>query len=204
MATSGPDRRLAAILAADLVGYSRLREANEERTMLALKRHRREVFDQTIARHGGCSFKVMGDGFLVVFGSVLNATSCAIEIQRGMPERNEGVPEDRPVRFRIGTNLCDLIVVRDAGESVGEPGVAIDGVRLGRFDQGLGNGGSLATGFAADEEGVLSGARWHRRAACFDLGLRGQGAARCLTRIMPPLYEVLFGSLNLTEPKQMR
>ncbi len=107
------ERRLAAILAADVVGYSRLMEANEERTMGALKQHRREFFDPTMAKHGGRIFKVMGDGFLVEFGSVLNAARCAVEIQRGMPERNVGVPEDRHIKFRIGINVGDLIVDGD-------------------------------------------------------------------------------------------
>ncbi len=113
MAEDTVERRLAAILAADVVGYSRLMEANEERTMAALKHHRREFFDPTMAKHGGRIFKVMGDGFLVEFGSVLNAARCAVEIQRGMPERNEGVPEDRHIKFRIGINVGDLIVDGD-------------------------------------------------------------------------------------------
>lgn len=107
------ERRLAAILAADVVGYSRLMEANEERTLGALRQHRREFFDPTVAKHGGRVFKAMGDGFLVEFGSVLNATRCAVEIQRGMLERNAGVPEDRHIKFRIGVNLGDIIVDGD-------------------------------------------------------------------------------------------
>ena len=79
------ERRLAAILAADVVGYGRLMEANEERTLAALRHHRREFFDLTIAKHGGRIFKVMGDGFLVEFARVTNAVRCAVEIQRGMP-----------------------------------------------------------------------------------------------------------------------
>ena len=113
MAEDNVERRLAAILAADVVGYSRLMEANEERTMAALKHHRREFFDPTMAKHGGRIFKVMGDGFLVEFASVLNAARCAVEIQRGMPERNQGVPEDRHIKFRIGLNVGDLIVDGD-------------------------------------------------------------------------------------------
>jgi len=113
MAEEPVERRLAAILAADVVGYSRLMEANEERTMGALKQHRREFFDPTVAKHNGRIFKVMGDGFLVEFGSVLNAARCAVEIQRGMLERNAGVPEDRHIKFRIGINLGDIIVEGD-------------------------------------------------------------------------------------------
>src|SRR5262245_2265209 len=116
MAASGDDmfeehvqRRLAAILSADLVGYSRLLEANEEETLNALRQHRRELFDPAVAKHGGRIFKVMGDGFLVEFGSVLSAARCAVEIQRGMLERNVGIPEDRHFAFRMGLNLGDII-----------------------------------------------------------------------------------------------
>jgi adenylate cyclase len=107
------ERRLAAILAADVVGYSRLMEANEERTLGALKAHLREFFDPTIARHNGRIFKVMGDGFLVEFASVLDAIRSAVDIQRGMPERNVGTPEDRHIRFRIGINMGDVIIDGD-------------------------------------------------------------------------------------------
>jgi TolB-like protein/class 3 adenylate cyclase len=113
MADEQVQRRLAAILAADVVGYTRLMEAGEEQTIAALRQLRREFFDPTIAKHGGRIFKVMGDGFLVEFGSVLNATRCAVEIQRGMAERNAGVPADRQILFRIGVNLGDLVVDGD-------------------------------------------------------------------------------------------
>jgi adenylate cyclase len=129
-------RRLAAILAADVVGFSRLMEANEERTMGALKHHRREFFDPTVAKHGGRIFKVMGDGFLVEFGSVLNAARCAVEIQLGMPERNAGVPEDRHIKFRIGLNLGDMIV--DGDDFYG------DGVNLASRLEGLAGPGGIA------------------------------------------------------------
>ncbi len=107
------ERRLAAILAADVVGYSRLMEANEERTLRALKTHLREFFDPTIARHKGRIFKVMGDGILVEFASVLDAVRSAVDIQRGMPKRNAGTPEDRHIRFRIGINVGDVIIDGD-------------------------------------------------------------------------------------------
>ena len=128
------ERRLAAILAADVVGYSRLMEANEERTMGALRQHRREFFDPTTAKHGGRIFKVMGDGFLVEFGSVINAARCAVEIQRGMPERNAGIPEDRHIKFRIGINLGDIIVDGDDfyGDGVQHGGKARGPRRPGR------------------------------------------------------------------------
>jgi adenylate cyclase len=110
MAEQRAERRLAAILSADVVGYSRLMEINEERTLGALRQHRREFFDPTVTKNGGRIFKVMGDGFLVEFASVLNAARCAVEIQTGMQDRNAGVPEDRHIKFRIGINVGDIIV----------------------------------------------------------------------------------------------
>ena len=136
MAEEQVERRLAAILAADVVGYSRLMEANEERTMGALRLHRREFFDPTVAKHGGRIFKVMGDGFLVEFGSVLNAARCAVEIQRGMVDRNAGVPEDRHIKFRIGINLGDIIV--DGDDFYG------DGVNMAARLEGLAGPGGIA------------------------------------------------------------
>ena len=130
------ERRLAAILAADVVGYSRLMEANEERTLGALRQHRREFFDPTMAKHGGRIFKTMGDGFLVEFNSVLNAARCAVEIQRGMVERNAGVPEDRHIKFRIGINLGDIIV--DGDDFYG------DGVNMAARLEGLAGPGGIA------------------------------------------------------------
>jgi len=103
-------RRLTAILAADVVGYSRLMQADETGTLSTLKGHRRELFDETIARHEGRIVKLTGDGMLVEFPSVVNAVACAVEIQRGMRQRNADVPEDRRVEFRIGVNLGDIVV----------------------------------------------------------------------------------------------
>ncbi|MEP9388840.1 tetratricopeptide repeat protein [Mesorhizobium sp. KR9-304] len=138
------ERRLAAILAADLVGYSRLMETNEEQTLSSLRLHRREFFDPTVARHGGRIFKVMGDGFLIEFSSVLSAARCAVEIQRGMPERNAGVPEDRHFKFRMGINLGDLIV--DGDDFHG------DGVNLAVRLQSLAPPGGIACSAAVRNE----------------------------------------------------
>ncbi|HVR92011.1 MAG TPA: adenylate/guanylate cyclase domain-containing protein [Novosphingobium sp.] len=135
------ERRLAAILAADVVGYSRLMEANEERTMSVLKQHRREFFDPTMAKHCGRIFKTMGDGFLVEFGSVINAARCAVEIQRGMVDRNAGVPEDRHIKFRIGINVGDVIV--DGDDFFGE------GVNMAARLEGLASPGGIACSAAA-------------------------------------------------------
>ncbi|RWO78195.1 tetratricopeptide repeat protein [Mesorhizobium sp.] len=103
------ERRLTAILAADVVGYSRLMGLDEAGTLSALKTHRREMADATIAEHQGRIVKVTGDGMLVEFSSVVNAVACATEIQRKMRERNADVPEDRRIEFRIGVNLGDII-----------------------------------------------------------------------------------------------
>ena len=103
------ERRLTAILAADVVGYSRLMGLDEAGTLSALKTHRREMADAKIAEHQGRIVKLTGDGMLVEFPSVVNAVACATEIQRKMRERNADVPEDRRIEFRIGVNLGDII-----------------------------------------------------------------------------------------------
>ena len=103
------ERRLTAILAADVVGYSRLMGLDEAGTLSALKTHRREMADAKIAEHQGRIVKLTGDGMLVEFPSVVNAVACAADIQRRMRERNVDVPEDRRIEFRIGIHLGDII-----------------------------------------------------------------------------------------------
>jgi len=103
-------RRLAAILAADVVAYSRLMGADEEGTHERLQAHLRELVNPKIAEHRGRIVKNTGDGFLAKFPSVVDAVRCAVEIQRGMAERGLDVPEERRIRFRIGINLGDVIV----------------------------------------------------------------------------------------------
>ena len=90
-------RRLAAILAADVVGYSRLMAADEAGTLAALKAHRKEFIEPKIAEHHGRIVKLMGDGALVEFGSVVDAVRCAVELQKGIAERARDVPEDRQI-----------------------------------------------------------------------------------------------------------
>ena len=104
------ERRLVAILAADVVGYSRLMEADEVDTLVALKSHREDLIDPTIAEHNGRTVKLMGDGALVEFASVVDAVTCAMAIQNGMTGRNEDVSEDRRIAFRIGVHLGDVMV----------------------------------------------------------------------------------------------
>jgi adenylate cyclase len=106
-------RRLAAILAADVAGYSRLMGADEEGTHERLKAHRRELIDPKISEHSGRIVKTTGDGMQVEFASVVDAVRCAAEVQRAMIDREAGVPEHRRIRFRVGINLGDIIVESD-------------------------------------------------------------------------------------------
>src|SRR6266850_1612223 len=107
------ERRLAAILAADVAGYSRLMGADEEGTLDRLKAHRRELVDPKIKEHRGRIVKTTGDGMLAEFPSVVDAVRCAVEMQRGMVDRNAEIPEDKRIAFRIGINLGDIIVDGD-------------------------------------------------------------------------------------------
>ena len=104
------ERRLAAILAADVVGYSRLMGCDETGTLERLKVHRSELVDPLVAEHRGRIVKLMGDGALCEFASVVDAVACAIATQEGRAERERDVPEAERVRFRIGINLGDVIV----------------------------------------------------------------------------------------------
>src|SRR5919109_4726277 len=110
LATERVERRLAAILAADVAGYSRLMGADEEGTLAALKILRREVADPKIKEHRGRIVKTTGDGLLSEFASVVDAVRCAVEVQREMAARNAGVRADRRIDFRIGINLSDIII----------------------------------------------------------------------------------------------
>ena len=104
-----PVRRLTAILAADVAGYSRLMGADEEGTHERLKAHLRELVEPKIAEHRGRIVKNTGDGFLAEFASVVDAVRCAVEMQRGMAERNADAPPEKRIEFRIGINLGDVI-----------------------------------------------------------------------------------------------
>jgi adenylate cyclase len=104
------ERRLAAILAGDVAGYSRLMGLDEEGTLAALKVHRRAVVDPKIAEHRGRIVKTTGDGILVEFASLVDAVRCAVDIQRQIAERNAEVPPERRIEFRIGLNVGDIII----------------------------------------------------------------------------------------------
>src|SRR5882762_8910420 len=104
------ERRLAAVLAADVAGYSRLMGEDEEGTHAALTALRRELSDPKIGEHRGRIVKTTGDGLLVEFPSVVDAVRCAVALQRDMALRNDGVPNERRIEFRIGINLGDIII----------------------------------------------------------------------------------------------
>ncbi|WFU19639.1 adenylate/guanylate cyclase domain-containing protein [Bradyrhizobium sp. CB3481] len=106
-------RKLAAIIAADVVSYSRLMGVDEAETLAALKTHRRDLIDPNIAEHQGRIVKTTGDGLLIEFPSVIEAVQCAVEVQRAMQQRNSDVPADHRIEFRVGINLGDIIIDGD-------------------------------------------------------------------------------------------
>jgi hypothetical protein len=135
MAEARVERRLAAILAADVAGYSRLMGVDEEGTLAALKALRKELIDPKIAEHRGRIVKTTGDGVLVEFASAVDAARCATEIQRAMAERNAAIPEDRRVAFRVGINVGDIII--DEGD------IYDDGVNIAARVESLASPGAV-------------------------------------------------------------
>jgi len=129
------DRRLAAIFAGDIAGYSRLMGIDEEGTLRQLKAHRKELVDPKITEHRGRIVKTTGDGMLVEFVSVVDAVRCAVDIQRGMVERNAGVSPDKRIEFRIGINVGDIII--DGDDIFG------DGVNVAARLEALANPGGI-------------------------------------------------------------
>ena len=112
-------RKLDAILAADVVGYSKLASADEDRTLARLRGLRSDLFDPAIAAHHGRIVKRTGDGAIIEFRSVVDAVRCAIEVQNGMVERNAGLPPERRIEFRVGIHLGDVVEESD-GDLMGD------------------------------------------------------------------------------------
>jgi class 3 adenylate cyclase/TolB-like protein len=143
MATARVERRLAAILADDVVGYSRLVEIDEAGTLAALKALRREIVDPLMTEHHGRIVKLMGDGAIAEFGSVVDAVACAVAVQKAVTERQDGIPPERLIIFRIGINLGDVVV--DGDDLLG------DGVNVAaRLEQLCEPGGVLISGTTYD------------------------------------------------------
>jgi adenylate cyclase len=137
-------RRLAAILAADVAGYSRLIGADEEGTLARLKVLRAEVIDPKIVAHRGRLVKTTGDGLLVEFGSVVDALRCAVEVQREMVGRNTDVPSDNRIEFRIGINVGDIVV--EDGDIFG------DGVNVAARLEALAEPGGICVSARVQED----------------------------------------------------
>jgi adenylate cyclase len=140
------ERRLAAILAADVAGYSRLMGADEEGTLASLRAHRRDFLDLKIAEHRGRIVKSAGDGLLVEFASVVDATRCALDVQRGMKERNISVPQDKRLEFRIGINVGDVIT--EDGDIFG------DGVNVAARLEGIAEPGGIVISAIAHDAAI--------------------------------------------------
>src|SRR5215471_3329182 len=144
MAQENVQRRLAAILAADVVGYSRLMERDEAGVLTALKSRRKEVLEPLVARHRGRVFKISGDGVLVEFASAVHAVQCAIDLQQGMTAANAKLPADRRIVLRVGVNLGDVMV--EGSDLYG------DGVNIAARLEGLAEpGGICLSGKIRDE-----------------------------------------------------
>jgi adenylate cyclase len=132
-------RKIAAILVADVVGYSRLANADEERTLARLRALTGDLIEPAIAAHRGRIVKRTGDGFIAEFRSVVDAARCGIEVQTGMIERNAGVASDRRIEFRIGAHLGDVVEDAD-GDLMG------DGVNIASRLEGLCAPGAICVG----------------------------------------------------------
>ncbi|KRB22011.1 guanylyl cyclase [Mesorhizobium sp. Root695] len=172
------NRRLVAILAADVVGYSRLASADEDRTLARLRALRSDLIDPTIAVHHGRVIKRTGDGALVEFRSVVDAVRCAVEIQNVMVERNAGVPQDRRIEFRIGIHLGDVVEESD-GDLMG------DGVNIASRLEGVAAPGAIC----------LSEDAYRQVKARLDLSVSDLGSTQ-LKNIAEPIrvYSLQVGS----------
>ena len=162
----GETRKIAAILVSDVVGYSRLTGADEDRILARLRALRSDLIDPTIAVHHGRIVKRTGDGAIVEFRSVVDAVNCAIEVQRAMVERNAGVAPDKRIEFRIGIHLGDVVEESD-GDLMG------DGVNIAARLEGVAKPGGICLSEDAYRQ-VSGGSIW-----------RSPISARCRSRTSP-------------------
>ena len=177
-------RRLAAILAADVAGYSRLIGADEGGTLQALKAIRAELIDPTIAAHNGRLVKTTGDGLLVEFGSVVEALQCATVVQAEMAERNAMVPADKRIEFRIGINMSDVVV--EDGDIFG------DGVNVAARLEALAEPGGICVSARVQEDAIGK----------LDLSFEDMGE-QALKNIARPIraHRVATGPVSTTPPE---
>lgn len=177
------ERRLTAILCADVVGFSRLMGADDTGTLSALKAHRIEFIDPQIAKHHGRVVKLMGDGALIEFASVVNALECAVAIQSGMTGRNAGVVADRRLQFRIGINIGDIIVEGDD--------IYGDGVNIAARLESLAEPGGIC----------ISGAAFDSIEGKLDVNFEELGPQRVKNILKPVrVYRVNIGEANAQIP----
>jgi TolB-like protein/class 3 adenylate cyclase len=176
------ERKLVAILAVDVAGYSRLMGADEEGTLARFKAHRRELIDLKVGEHRGRVVKATGDGILIEFPSVVDAVRCAIDVQRGMVERNADVPEGSRIEFRVGINLGDIIV--DGDDIHG------DGVNIAARLEGIAEPGSI----------FISESSYQQVRDKLDIRFEDTGEQQ-LKNIARPVrvYRVLLGALTAKE-----
>ena len=208
MASDRVERRLTAILAADIAGYSRLMGADEEGTLTQMKAHRRALLDPKIEEHRGRIVKTTGDGLLVEFPSVVDAVRCAVDIQRGMVGRNAATANDKRIEFRIGVNVGDIII--DGGDIFG------DGVNVASRLEGLAEPGGICVSarvqedvrgrldvaFADEGEQQLKNIAWPVRVYRVQLGGAASSARSALPIPDKPSIAVLpFDSLS-ADPDQ--
>src|SRR3954454_14217937 len=180
----GENRKLAAILAADVAGYSRLASEDEDRTLARLRALRSDLIDPTIAVHNGRVIKRTGDGALVEFRSVVDAVRCAIEVQSGMVERNGGLPPERRIEFRIGIHLGDVVEEND-GDLLG------DGVNIAARLESIARPGTIC----------LSEDAYRQVRSRFDLAVTDLGPTE-LKNIAEPIrvYSLQVGVPALVQP----
>jgi len=176
-------RKLAAILAADVVGFSRLTGTDEERTLARLRALRSDLIDPTIAVHNGRVVKRTGDGVLIEFRSVVDAARCAIEVQNGMVERNAGLPPERRIEFRVGIHLGDIVEESD-GDLMG------DGVNIAARLEGIAKPGTIC----------LSEDAYRQVRAKLDLAVNDLGE----TQLKNIVHPVRVYSLQVGAPTQAK
>jgi adenylate cyclase len=181
-------RKLAAILVADIVGFSRLAGADEERTLARVRGLRSDLVDPTIAAHRGRVFKRTGDGSIAEFRSVVDAVRCAIELQTGLIERNAGVPPERRIEYRIGVHLGDVVEESD-GDLMG------DGVNIAARLEGIAKPGAIC---------LSEQAYWQVKGR-LDLKVTDLGATQ-LKNIAEPIrvYSLEVGGAAQAEPISVR
>ena len=177
------ERRLAAVLAADVAGYSRLMGVDEEGTLAALRAHRREFFDPKIAEYRGRIVKTTGDGLLIEFASVVDAIRCALEVQRGINARNASIPVDRRLEFRIGINVGDVII--EDGDIFG------DGVNIAARLEGIAEPGCIVISANAHDAAIN-----RVKAAFRDLGELSLKNIERPVRAFQVMFEKLDGATS--------